>query len=119
MTCIAFKLNDGLYAATALIAKAELSCHDLGCVFGGMPCVFLSAAAALHSTSSTLPLSAKLASCQLLASLMPSQEKANAAPEGWAGICWDDYHMTTDPNGYAAQRCFVPSRQHEIISQHF
>ena len=94
MICTASKLNNGAYAATALISKAELSCHDLGRIFGSMPCAFLSAAAALHSTSATLPLSAKLASCQLLASLMPSQEKANAVLEGLTGTCFDDYHVT-------------------------
>ena len=87
------KLNDGYYAVSAMLSKAELGCHELGCIFGSMPCAFLSAAAALHSTTSKMPLSAKLASCELLASLMPSQEKSNAALEGLTGTCFDDYHL--------------------------
>lgn len=71
------KLHDVSLAATAVVSKMELGCHDLGSILAGMPSAFLSAAELLHSASSAVPLSAKLASCQLLASLMPSQEKAD------------------------------------------
>lgn len=76
-----------LLAAAAVACRGHMSCDDLMGVLASLPCAFLLAAAALHSPASTAPLSARLASCQLLTSLMPSQDRADAVLGNVTGVC--------------------------------
>lgn len=65
-------------AAAALLARLQLSGPELADTCASLPSTLADAAAALHGTNSRLPLPAKLASCRLLANLVPSQDMAAA-----------------------------------------
>ena len=65
-------------AATALLARLQLSRQEIAETCASLPGTLADAAAALHGTSSRLPLPAKLASCCLLANLVPAQDMADA-----------------------------------------
>lgn len=74
-----------VHAAAALLPQLQLSSQDLAELCGSLPCSLADAAAAVHGSASRLPLPAKLASCRLLANLLPSQEMADAVLPPLAG----------------------------------
>ena len=71
-----------------LLPRLQLSSEDLNHVCAGLPCPLAEAAAAVHGVGSCLPDAAKLASCRLLACLMPSQAMADAALPRSHGVSW-------------------------------
>jgi len=62
-----------------VLSGGELTGAQLGDLLVNLPCKFSAAAAGLHAPASTAPLPAKLASCRLLALLMPTQHLADTA----------------------------------------
>ncbi len=54
-----------------------MTCSQLSSILSRLPNDFCLAAAALHAPASAMPLPTKLASCKLLALLMPTQDIAD------------------------------------------
>ena len=74
-------------AGAAVLAAGEASCSQLNSILERLPHAFCSAAAALHAPASAVPLPVKLASCKLLALVMPTQELADIVLKKRAGNC--------------------------------
>ncbi|DBB03962.1 TPA: hypothetical protein ACH3X1_013032 [Trebouxia sp. C0004] len=75
-------------AGAAVLAGGHVSCSQLSSILPTLPNAFCLAAAALHAPASVMPLPTKLASCKLLALLMPTQDIADVVlskPPGDAG----------------------------------
>ncbi|DBA67372.1 TPA: hypothetical protein ACH3X2_001663 [Trebouxia sp. C0005] len=65
------------HAGAAVLAGGHVNCSQLSNILPRLPNAFCLAAAALHAPASAVPLSTKLASCKLLALLMPTQHTAD------------------------------------------
>jgi len=73
-------------AGAAVLAGGHASCSQLSSILPRLPNAFCLAAAALHAPASAAPLPTKLASCKLLALLMPTQEIADVVLSQPSGI---------------------------------
>ena len=70
-----------------MLAAGEATCAQLNSILGRLPNAFCSAAAALHAPASAVPLPVKLASCKLLALVMPTQDLADTVLKKRPGKC--------------------------------
>lgn len=70
-----------------MLAAGEATCSQLNSILERLPIAYCSAAAALHAPTSVVPLPVKLASCRLLALVMPTQELADIVLKKRAGNC--------------------------------
>jgi len=73
-------------AGAAVLAGGHVSCSQLSSILTRLPNAFCLAAAALHAPASAMPLPTKLASCKLLALLMPTQDIADVVLSNPPGI---------------------------------
>lgn len=73
-------------AGAAVLAGGHVNCSQLSNILPRLPNAFCLAAAALHAPASAVPLSTKLASCKLLALLMPTQHTADVVLRASPGI---------------------------------
>ena len=76
-----------LCAGAAVLSKGDVTHAELSNILTNLPYAISSAAAALHAPMSSVPLSGKLASCRLLASLLPSQELCDIVQSSSTGLC--------------------------------
>ncbi len=73
-------------AGAAVLAGGHVSCSQLSSILPRLPNAFCLAVAALHAPASAVPLPTKLASCKLLALLMPTQDIADVVLSTPPGI---------------------------------
>ncbi len=73
-------------AGAAVLAGGHVSRSQLSSILTRLPNAFCLAAAALHAPASAMPLLTKLASCKLLALLMPTQDIADVVLSNPPGI---------------------------------
>ena len=78
--------EEWLGAGAAVLAGGHVSCSQLSSILSRLPNAFSLAAAALHAPASAVPLPTKLASCSLLALLMPTQDIADVVLSTPPGI---------------------------------
>ena len=74
-----------LCAGAAVLSKGDVTHAELSNILTNLP--YAISSAALHAPMSSVPLSGKLASCRLLASLLPSQELCDIVLSSSTGLC--------------------------------
>ena len=88
-------------AGAAVLAGGQVSCSQLSTILHRLPNALSLAAAALHAPASAVPLPTKLASCKLLALLMPTQDVADV--------------VLSNPPGISLLQGQVPDSQQQVL----
>jgi len=88
-------------AGAAVLAGGHVSCSQLSSILPSLPNAFCLAAAALHAPASVMPLPTKLASCNLLALLIPTQDIADV--------------VLSTPPGISLLQGQVPDAQQQVV----
>ena len=88
-------------AGAAVLAGGHVTCSQLSSILPRLPNAFCLAAAALHAPASVMPLPTKLASCKLLALLMPTQDIADV--------------VLSTPPGISLLQGQVPDAQERVV----